>query len=246
MKAFLLAAGIGTRLRPLTDKTPKCLLPVGGRALLEIWLAKCEKFGIKEVLINGHYLAKQVEQYLNANKDKLKLKMNYVFEKKLKGTGGTIRDNLWFVKNEQCFFIFHADVFCEIDLKDFQKFHSQRKSLLTLALCRTKNPQHSGVIEGIKKNGLITQFREKPTDPQSNLASAALFIASPKIKDDFPKKGSFDFSQELLPKYVGRMYGYCLKGYHVNVGTPEKYALANQIAANLKLKAPERERQNKQ
>lgn len=242
MKAFLLAAGLGTRLRPLTDKTPKCLLRVGGQPLLAIWLEKCEQSDVKEVLINGHYLAKQVEQYLKKNQDKFKLKINYVFEKELKGTGGTIRDNLWFVKNEQCFFIFHADVFCEINLKDFQKFHDQRKSILTLALCRTKNPQQSGVIEEIKKNGLITQFREKPTNPKSNLASAALFIASPKIKDSFPKKNSFDFSQKILPKYIGKMYGYHPKGYHVNVGTAEKYALANQIAANLKLKAPERER----
>lgn len=234
MKAFLLAAGEGTRLRPLTEKITKCLLLVGGKPLLEIWLELCQKHGIKEVLINGHHLAYQIEDYIGRNKTKFNLKINYVYEKEFKGTGGTVRDNFDFVRNEDFFFIFHSDVFTNINLTEFKNFHIEKNSPLTIAMCYTKTPKASGLIEGITDEGLITAFREKPEDPKSNLASAALFITSPEVEKDFPKEGNFDFSKEILPKYVGKMYGFLIDGFHVNVGTPEKYELANKLTKELK------------
>lgn len=233
MKAFLLAAGLGTRLRPITNTIPKCLVQVGGKPLLEHWLEKCDRYGIDEVLVNGHYLADQVELYLNKNSPRFHEKIHYVYEPELKGTGGTVRANFDFVRNEDCFFMFHADVFCDLNLQEFKDFHMNRRALLTMAMCQTKNPTHSGVIEEITKDGLITGFREKPQDPKTNLASAALFAASPLIERDFPDKDFFDFSQEILPKYVGKMYGYMMKGYHVNVGSPESLERAENIARSL-------------
>ncbi len=206
MKAFLLAAGKGTRIRSITkDKIPKCLLHINNKPLLEIWLKNCEKHGIKEVLINAHYLANQIENYIENNKDKFNLKIKYAYEKELKGTGGTIRDNFNFVKNEKYFFIFHADNYTNINLTGFKEFHLSRNALLTIALFHTKVPKQCGIVEKIREDGLITSFTEKPENPQGNLASAAMFIASPKITKDFPTKKKFDFSKEILSKYVGKM-----------------------------------------
>jgi mannose-1-phosphate guanylyltransferase len=229
MKAFLLCGGKGVRLRPLTDKIPKVLLPIKGKPLLEIWLEKCQKYGVSEVLINAHHLAGRLESYINKNKNKFNLKINYVYEKKLRGTGGTIKENFDFVRGEEQFYIIHADNFTNINLLKFLEFHV-KKSLLSVALFHTKFPQQCGIVEKIRKDGLILSFREKPIDATSNLASAAIFIASPLIIKDFPKrKKFFDFTTEILPKFIGRMYGYIMDGFNIDIGTPEGYADANRV-----------------
>jgi mannose-1-phosphate guanylyltransferase len=230
MKAFLLAAGEGKRLGELTKKTPKCLLPIGGKPLLEIWLEICEKFHIQEVLINGHYLHQQVERYLEKNRNNFSLKINYIYESELKGTGGTVRDNFDFVEKEEFFFIFHADNFTNINLTEFKKFHLTKKALLSLALYYTTLPEQCGIVEKMDKEGRILTFREKPLFPSSNLASAALFLASPLIKKDFPPRGKFDFSKEILPRYEGKMFGYLIKGFNIDIGTPENYRKAQELA----------------
>jgi len=229
MKAFLLAAGAGERLPAITNKIPKCLVSINNKPLLEIWLKLCQKHNIDEVLINGHHLAKQVERFINKNRNGFNLKIKYIYEDELKGTGGTIRDNFDFVKNEKCFYIFHADNYTNINLVQFKKFHLSRNSPLTIALFHTKVPEQCGIIDKINKNGLITSFIEKPKKPKSDLANAAIFITSPKIIKDFPAKKKFDFSKEILPKYIGKMYGYLIKGFNVDIGTLEMYKYAQNI-----------------
>lgn len=91
MKAFLLAAGLGTRLRPLTDTIPKCLVPINGKPLLQYWIDLFEKHGIDEVCINLHYLSDQVVNFIKANPSKIKWHLSY--EPELLGSGGTIFSN---------------------------------------------------------------------------------------------------------------------------------------------------------
>ena len=122
MKAILLAAGFGTRLRPLTNNIPKCLVPINGKPLLEIWLDKLTNIGIKEFLINTHYLSEKVVDFINQSRYKNNCKV--VYEKKLLGTAGTLLSNLSFIENE-CILI-HADNYCEDHLTDFVKSHRLR------------------------------------------------------------------------------------------------------------------------
>ncbi len=231
MKAILLAAGRGKRLCPITDSVPKVLAPLNGRPLLDYWLELCQAGGINEVLINGHYLAEQIETFVKHAQSRYRTKINFVYEEKLYGTGGTVKRCRDFMKGEEFFFFCHSDNFTNIDLKRFIDFHRRCKTNLSIALFKTNLPTQCGIVGEIMDNGLITEFTEKPLKPKSNLASAAMFIMSPLLIDErFPEKEYIDFSKEILPHMVGKMYGYSMNGFNIDIGTPQNYALANQIA----------------
>jgi len=127
MKAFLLAAGIGSRLRPITDKIPKCLVPINGRPLLYYWLKLFEQHGISEVLINLHHLPDLVFQFLQENE--FNLKIHTVFEQELLGSSGTIRSNFDFVCNEREFLICYADNLTNINLGNMIDFHVSKRPI---------------------------------------------------------------------------------------------------------------------
>src|SRR5215470_5179197 len=106
MKAFILAAGSGTRLRPLTDTVPKCLLPIQGVPLLQIWLENCSSAGITEVLVNVHSHAGQIREF--AGRQATKLAVRIAEEEQLLGSGGTLAENQSFVSGEEAFFVLYG------------------------------------------------------------------------------------------------------------------------------------------
>src|SRR6185295_6288407 len=114
MKAFLLAAGLGTRLRPITDSAPKCLLPIGGRPMLDIWLDALAKAGVNEVLVNAHHLAGQVEAHVAARSGAPAV--HVVIEPELLGSAGTLRANRDFLIGEDMFLAINADNLTDFDL----------------------------------------------------------------------------------------------------------------------------------
>ncbi len=231
MKAILLAAGRGERLRPITDSVPKVLAPLNGRPLLDYWLELCQTGGIDEVLINGHYLAEQIETFVMHARSRYRIQINFIYEEKLYGTGGTVKRCRDFVKGEEFFFFCHSDNFTNINLKRFIDFHISRKADLSIALFRTNLPTQCGIAGEVMDDGLITEFTEKPLKPKSNLASAAMFLMSPSLIDEcFPEREYIDFSKDILPHMVGKMYGYSMSGFNIDIGTPQNYELANQIA----------------
>lgn len=234
MKAILLAAGRGTRLRPLTEHTPKCLVPLAGRPLLEHWFENFERAGVTEVIVNGHHLAAQVERWLDRNRSRFALKIRFVFEPVLRGTGGTVRDQRDRLREntgeEEPFFLCHGDNYTNIDLGALARFHVDRRSPLTLALFRTDTPSSCGIVEEITPDGRIGRFVEKPAAPHSNLASAAIFVAEPQLAHEIPAAGEVDFSREMLPRYEGRMYGHEFEGFNIDIGTPASYARAMALA----------------
>ena len=116
MKALLLSAGYGSRLKPYTNKSPKCLIEINNRPLLDYWLHALFSSGIKEILINTHYLSQKVEKFVKSSKFSNKIKL--VREKKLLGTAGTIRQNIDFFENSD-FFVAHSDNLCICDFKAF-------------------------------------------------------------------------------------------------------------------------------
>ena len=123
MRALLLAAGLGTRLRPLTKTIPKCLVPIKGKPLLEIWLEGLTEAGVGPFLVNTHYLACQVEDYVNSSQYRNVLTI--ANEPDLLGTAGTLMKNLDFFQGEDGMLI-HADNYCLADLSAFQQAHRDR------------------------------------------------------------------------------------------------------------------------
>lgn len=230
MRAILLAAGVGERLRPLTERTPKCLVPLAGRTLLDHWFALLARHGVREVLLNTHHLAERVEEHVRRVRPTLALDVRTVHEPELRGTGGTLVDQLDFVRDEEAFFVAHADNYTDLDLTAFREFHEARGSVLSIALFRAREPERCGIVSGLAPDGCILEFEEKPRRPRTNLASAAAFLLAPSVITDLPRDRPFDFSREVLPRYQGLMYGWEMAGFNVDVGTPKSLVVARRLA----------------
>jgi len=227
MRALLLAAGYGIRLRPLTDTIPKCLVPIKGRPLLEIWMERLREAGIGPFLINTHYLAEQVEAFIGSSifKDQVTL----IQEKELLGTAGTLIKNLDFFQGKEGLLI-HADNYCLADFNDFMQAHLNRpqECVMTMMTFRTDAPRNCGIVE-IDSRGVVFDFHEKVESPPGNLANGAVYILSKellkRLRIDF--HSVTDFSNQVLHQLVGYIYTFETKNIFLDVGTPEAYAKAN-------------------
>lgn len=222
-KAFLLAAGLGTRLRPLTDATPKCLVPIGGRPLLHWWLALCERLGVREVLINTHAHAEQVRDFVRARKTPLKVTLSH--EETLLGSAGTLAANRAFAAGEPDFWIFYADTLIGPGLAPLASLHRARGADLTFGLFRSPNPASGGVVE-LAPDGRVRSFEEKPAAPKSDLVAAGVYVAGPALLAALPPSAG-DLSRVVFPKLIGNAFGLVLDPV-IDLGTPESYARAQK------------------
>lgn len=222
MKAFLLAAGHGTRLRPYTDSTPKCLLPVRGVPILEIWLDLCRRHGISEVLVNTHAHASTVIEFVRRWRDGVKVEV--VEEPQLFGSAGTLRHNCDWIRSERNFWVFYADVLTSIDLTAMLRTHNQTAAA-TLGVYSVPDPERCGIAT-IDKQGIISEFKEKPENPKGNLAFAGVMIGTPSFLAAIPDKPVSDIAFDVLPQLVGRMRSYRIPEYVLDIGTLENYRLA--------------------
>jgi mannose-1-phosphate guanylyltransferase len=219
VKAILLGAGLGTRLRPLTDTVPKCLVPIRGRALLDIWLASLTDAGIGPFLVNTHHLAGVVAAHCRQSPyaDRITL----VHEEHLLGTGGTVIANRSFFEREPVF-VAHADNYCLCDFAAFARAHAARPAgmVMTMMTFRTDTPESCGIVE-LDGRGVVTGFFEKVARPPGNLANGAVYIFEPEIVDFMVSLGSpvVDLSTEVIPRFVGRIYTWENRGVHRDIGT---------------------------
>jgi len=223
LKGFLLAAGHGTRLRPLTDNLPKCLLPVHGVPLLQIWLDACERFGIDDVLINIHAHADLVRAFLDLQKDGPRV--HVVEEKLLLGSAGTLLANRAWVDAEPYFWVFYADVLNQVDLAAMSRMHRARQPAATLGVYRVPDPTRCGIVN-VTEDGTVSEFVEKPSQPRSDLAFSGLLIGTPELLAAIPPKHPVDLGFDVLPRLVGRMSAYPISEYLIDIGTMENYQRA--------------------
>jgi len=227
MRAMLLAAGLGTRLRPLTDTIPKCLVPIKGRALLGVWLDRLSQVGVGPFLINTHYLPEQVQAFVASSPHRDKITLSH--EKELLGTAGTLIANLQFFEGKDGILI-HADNYCLTDFEGFIQAHSKRPSccLMTMMTFRSDNPQSCGIVE-LDGRGIVVGFHEKIEKPPSNLANGAVYLLSAELLKllDTKLNSVTDFSTEVLQRLIGRIYTYESREFFIDIGTPEAYRRAN-------------------
>lgn len=225
-RAFVMAAGTGSRLGELTKDTPKCLLPVRGEPLLARGLRLLAEVGVREALVNTHHLAPQVEAFL-AGAD-LGLRARTVHEPELLGSAGTVRANLDFAAGGDVW-VLYADTLIEAPLAPLAKLHGERESALTLGLFESPAPEAGGVAE-IDADGRLLSFEEKPAEPKSRLAAAGVYLlvrealeAARRLR---PGSGPLDIGRDLVPRLVGRAWALPLAGTVIDIGTPEGYARA--------------------
>lgn len=224
MKAFLLAAGQGTRLRPYTDSVPKCLLTVRGVPMLEIWLALCRRYGVSEVLVNTHAHAEAVTDFVRRWKNGVQV--NVVEEKELFGSAGTLRTNRAWIEGQEKFWIFYADVLTCADLNAMSRAHA-KGSAATLGVYSVPDPERCGIAT-LDDTGVVVDFEEKPAHPRGNLAFSGVMIGTPAMIEAIPDKPGADIGFDVLPQLVGRMRAYHISEYLLDIGTLENYELAQK------------------
>jgi mannose-1-phosphate guanylyltransferase len=220
MRALLLAAGMGIRLRPLTDTTPKCLVPIHGRPLLDYWLDLVFEGGIERALVNTHWLSEQVEAHVAASP--WHARIDLVHERDLHGTGGTVLANrAWFQDN--AFLVAHADNLTDFDVGGLIDAHRNRPAghVITMLGFRTDVPSSCGILE-LDRHNTVMAFHEKVENPPGNLANGAVYIFEPEVVDDIAKLGKavVDLSTEVIPDYLGRILCVETHGYHRDIGSP--------------------------
>jgi len=225
MKAFLLAAGKGTRLRPYTDTIPKCLIPIHGTPLLEIWLTLLARHGIREALVNIHHHADQVTAVLPGLEKKTGVRVTPFYETRLLGSGGTLWTNRTFVADTEAFVIAYADNLTNLDLGRMVRYHREhqtRGGVMTMGLFHAPTPSACGIAT-LDGEDRITAFIEKPESPESDLANAGIYVASPDIFTYFPARSDstevLDLGFHVLPLLAGTMYGYLIREYIKDIGT---------------------------
>ncbi|WP_439579722.1 nucleotidyltransferase family protein [Elioraea sp.] len=227
MRAVLLAAGLGTRLRPLTEHVPKCLVPVQGRPLLGIWFELLFRGGtIGRALVNTHWLAPQVERFVAASP--WAGRVDLVHEGTLLGTAGTLLANRTWIGDGPVL-VAHADNLTDLDVGALVAAHAARPSgcALTMLAFRTDAPRSCGIIE-TDARGIVQAFHEKVEDPPGDLANAAVYVFEPEVMDAAASLGRpvVDLSTEVIPLFVGRILAVEMQGYHRDIGSPEALRLA--------------------
>jgi mannose-1-phosphate guanylyltransferase len=225
MKAFLLAGGHGTRLRPLTDTTPKCLLPIRGTPILQIWFELCRQFDIGEVLINLHSPGDVVRRFVEEHEDGLTISL--FEESTLLGSAGTILANRDWIRKEDSFWVFYADVLTTTNLTQILDFHNSHGQIATIGTYEVPNPSRCGIVQ-VDNGGIVRDFVEKPKIPIGNLAFSGLMLAAPALLDVIPDISPVDLGFHVLPELVGRMAAYQIPDFLIDVGTLETYQTAQE------------------
>jgi len=226
-KALLLAGGIGLRLRPLTDHTPKCLIPIAGRPLLDYWIDRFEEAGIQDMLINTHHLPDQVRSHIDRINRTRRVRISEAYEPILLGSAGTVHANRHFVSPGDTALIVYADNLSKVDLSAFLEFHHSHDDPMTMLLFRVANPERCGIAH-MDSGGRITRFVEKPKEHMGNLANAGLYALRSDAYYEMADANKFDLGFDVIPAFAGRMRGWIYDGYHLDIGTHE--ALARSIA----------------
>ena len=230
IKVLLLAAGKGTRLKPYTNDWPKCLMPIRGRPLLSYWLETAKVIGADKVLVNLHYQSEKVQDFLSHNK--IKIRVNSVFEGELLGTAGTFRANKDFFAGSAVL-LAHADNFCQCDFKSFVGYHQTKRpehTALTMMTFDTISPETCGIVE-TDDHGVVTAFYEKVANPPGKRANGAVYLLEPEILDwIIDNQEITDFSTQVLPNFIGRIATWHNSGIHVDIGSIQALRMAQDLA----------------
>jgi NDP-sugar pyrophosphorylase family protein len=240
MRAMVLAAGLGTRLRALTDERPKALVEIGGRTLLEITLTRLWDFGVREVIINVHHLADQIVEYLKAH-DNFGLRFEISREAVLLDTGGGLKKARWFFLDDanrldEPFLLHNVDVISAIDLRAMIEVHKKSGALATLAVQRRDTSRQLLFDEERRLCGKRTERDEVPEIVRTSarveaLAFTGIHVISPRLLPMMNEDGVFSIINTYL-RLAGqgeRIQGYSADGFYWrDLGRPEQLRAAQE------------------
>lgn len=224
MKALLLAGGLGTRLRPLTEHLPKPMALVGNRPWLEHLLLNYREQGVRQFVIAVKHYRELIESYLGDG-SKYDVSIDYAVEKELLGTAGAIKNAEHLLGDR--FLVVNADIIHLVDLASALKYHEEHGGAATICLTEVDDPSHYGVVEQ-QDNGEIIRFVEKPTrgEAPSNRINAGIYILERSVLDLIPAGKPVSIERETIPQLIENgcgVYGHPIGGYWMDMGTKERY-----------------------
>ncbi|HVG21835.1 MAG TPA: nucleotidyltransferase family protein [Blastocatellia bacterium] len=211
-KAMLLAAGKGTRLRPLTDTVSKCMVPVAGKPVLERNVEWLRRFGVTDLIVNLHYLPRAVTDHFGDG-SRWGVNITYSFEEELLGTAGAVRKAASFF--DDAFFVWYGDNLSTCRLDRLWEFHLARGGVAAIALHHRDDPTQSGIV-GLGEDDRVVRFLEKPRADEvfSHWVSAGIYVLEPSVLEAIPREGACDFARDVFPDLMARgerLYGYRMR-----------------------------------
>ncbi len=222
MKAMVLAAGRGTRLKPFTDNMPKPMIPVAGRPILEHIVIQLRDVGFTDLVINLHYHPEAITEHFG-NGDKFGVRIHYSRETALLGTAGAVKK----IQDQFIgpFLVYYGDNYVEIDLDQFVRAHHDAAPVATIAVFPCDNPSMSGIAR-VDDGQNIVEFVEKPVPGSNagNLANAGVYILNPGVLKAIPADRPSDFGHDIFPELLRQgqnLKAFMLSGRVIGVDTPE-------------------------
>lgn len=231
MRVMILAAGLGTRLRPLTTYIPKPLVPVLGKPLLEHAVDLLQRHGLGEAVINLHYLPEAVKSYFRGVGTHGSVALSYSYEPELLGTAGGVKRNEAFLTAEGAFLVISGDALTDADLCSLISAHKESGAIATLAVKEVEDPSRYGVVE-TDEGGRIVMFQEKPAPGQeiSRLANCGIYVLEPEVLRSVPSSTFYDFGRQLWPTLLAageHLHAHRISEYWNDIGDLASYRQGN-------------------
>ncbi len=240
MKAMVLAAGVGERMRPLTDHLPKPLLPIANRPVMSYILSHLARHGFDEVIANLHYRAQEIMDCFGDG-SRWKVSLRYSYEQELLGTAGGLRRMASFLSAEGLFLAHYGDILTDQNLTSMVAFHRARGAIATVLVHQRAG---SNSVVSLDGDGRIAGLLERPTEAEragvsSPWVNSGLYVCSPELLEEIPADTAYDIPRDLLPKVIstGRIYGFPLGGYRCAIDSPDRLAEARSAVAEGRCKA---------
>jgi len=231
VKAIILCAGFGSRMQKFTENTPKPMLLINNRPLLEYTINNLVKNGVTDIGINLHYLAEKIQDYFG-NGNRFNVNITYIKEDHPSGTAGGVKLFSSYLHQVENFFVIYGDIFTDFNFSSLLNFHQGHHSLASMVVHKRKS---SNSIVEFDQNNRVTKFIERPSakmleQNHDSWVNSAIYCMKNEILDFIPKNIPYDFPKDLFPHLTDKksLYAFPLVGHRVAIDTPDKYEQAKR------------------
>lgn len=228
--AIILCGGKGERLNPIVSNKQKCVADILGKPFLDILIDDLISKGIRRIIFCAGYLSEQISDYANSRND---FDFEISIEKNLLGTGGALKNAAEFIKSEH-FLVLNGDSFCPFDFNGFYKNHLDNKAIFSIVLSKIDNVSGYSSVE-IDENGKLTGyiFHERKNLNTGGLINAGIYFMRKDIFFHMPDRVNFSLEHDFFPNFLDKnCYGFITDGEVIDIGTPERYLMAQKFFSN--------------